>query len=151
MAAPAATGGGGGAVVSERSLLERLREPARESERIDHDNLEAMEKSILLHLQRMLNTRQENSQTVPNYGVPDLTEMGRNFPESARVLEGAIKRSVEEYEPRLRDVRVKFRTSEDEVLTLSFDVTARLVTRGEQASVQFETRLSSDGRFVVTG
>ncbi len=137
--------------MSERSLLERLRHPDAASQRRGEDSLQEMADSILRHLQRMLNTRRGNAPTVPEYGVPDLTDLARGFPESATTLEEALRACIEKYEPRLRDVTVRYKESPDDVLSMSFEVTGRLVTRGDEAGVWFLTRVDPEGRIDVKG
>ena len=137
--------------MSEKSLLERLRRPDGAAPRRGEDNLQDLADSILRHLQRMLNTRQGNAPTVPDYGVPDLTELARGFPASASSLEESLRGCVEKYEPRLRDVSVRYKESPDDVLSLSFEVTGRLVVHGEEAGVWFLTKIDSDGRIEVRG
>ena len=135
----------------EGSLLERLRRPDRSSERRGADGLQEMADSILRHLQRMLNTRQGNALTVPDYGVPDLTDLARGFPESASTLEDALRACIEKYEPRLRDVMVRYKQSTGDALSLSFEVTGRLAASGEDAGVWFLTTVDPDGRVDVKG
>jgi type VI secretion system protein len=137
--------------LSERSLLERLRRPDVAAQRRGEDSLQDMADSILRHLQRMLNTRQGNAPTVPDYGVPDLTELARGFPASSSTLEESIRACVEKYEPRLREVTVRYKESPDDVLSLSFEVTGRLVVHGEEAGVWFLTKIDPEGRVDVKG
>lgn len=120
-------------------------------QRRGEDSLQETADSILRHLQRMLNTRQGNAPTVPDYGVPDLTELARGFPESTVSLEQSLRGCIEKYEPRLRDVTVRFKESPDDLLSLSFEVTGRLVVRGDEAGVWFLTRIDPDGRIDVKG
>lgn len=135
--------------MSDRSLLERLRHPERESARRAGDNPRERADSVLRHLQQMLNTRRGNVPAALDYGVPDLTEIVGNFPEAVGDMEHAIRRSIERYEPRLRDVRVSFTPSEDEALTLAFEISARLVMGGGATSVSFITRVNPEGKFEV--
>jgi type VI secretion system protein len=135
--------------VSERSLLERLRRPAAEAARRSVEDPRERAASVLAHLQRMLNTRRGNVLVAPEYGAPDLTDIVGGFPESVAGVEQAIKRSVERYEPRLRDVRVTYRPQEDDPLTLGFEIAARMTLDGGAQTVSFVTRLTPEGRFEV--
>ncbi len=137
--------------MSEKSLLERLRHPDAPAHRRGEDSLQEMADSILRHLQRMLNTRRGNAPTVPDYGVPDLTDLARGFPESAATLEDALRACIEKYEPRLRDVTVRYKESPDDVLGMSFEVTGRLETSADPAGVWFLTRVDPEGRIDVRG
>jgi type VI secretion system protein len=135
----------------ERSLLDRIDDPRPDAPRRVDEDTEALADSVLTHLQRMLNTRQGNCLTVPDYGIPDFTDMVHNFPEAVGQMQRAIRRSVERYEPRLRKVRVTPTNPEDDFLQLRFEITAELVTADEDASVWFETTIGADGHVRVRG
>lgn len=137
--------------MSDRSLLERLRRPDAAAQRRGEDSLQEMADSILRHLQRMLNTRRGNAPTVPDYGVPDLTELARGFPDSALDLQRSLRACIEKYEPRLKDVVVQYKESPDDLLSVSFEVTGRLQSSSDEAGVWFLTRVDSDGRIDVQG
>ncbi len=134
--------------MAERTLFERLRRPD-DAQRRAGQNVPELTRSVLRHLQKMLNTRQENAPSVPDYGVPDLVEIVRTFPESTRSLEESIRQSIEKYEPRLRKVKVFHDADADDALTLAFEVQAQLVTDDRTAGVSFVTRVNPDGKVEV--
>jgi type VI secretion system protein len=135
--------------VSERTLLERLRDPGSADDLSASLNVGAAMRSVLAHLSRMFNSRQGHSLTAPEYGLPDLTDFMRSFPASARELEKAIQHCIEQYEPRLASVRVRFDRSERDVLVLSFNIRAKLVIDDETRPISFSAELDSDGRLGV--
>jgi type VI secretion system protein len=135
--------------LGERTLLERLRDPERDAERHSSQDEGAHLDSIGESLRRMLNSRQGCSLTVPDYGIPDLTDIVRDSPETLDMIQKAIRRSIEKYEPRLTSVRVTFSPSEDDVLRLSFEITAKIAGGSEKGSVRFATRIDADGRVDV--
>jgi len=135
----------------ERSLLDRIDDPRPDAPRRVEEDTEALADSVLSHLQRMLNTRQGNCLTVPDYGIPDFTDMVHNFPEAVGQMQRAIRNSVERYEPRLRKVRVTPTNPGDDFLQLRFEITAELLTADEDASVWFETTIAPDGHVRVRG
>ncbi len=134
----------------ERSLLERLRDPKADEGRRTSDDMEALEASILAHLRRMLNSRQGHAPVALDYGMPDLSEALRTFPSSISTVEQAVRASIEKYEPRLRDVSVRFVESDQDILTLSFEIRARLV-RDRSLGLQVSTRIGPDGRVELVG
>jgi type VI secretion system protein len=130
----------------EERLLERLRTWAREPDRRTKEDAGRIIDSVLRHLQRILNTRQGNVPIAEDYGVPDLTDLLHSYPESLREIEKAIRQTIQNYEPRLKGVRVSFLPQEEDVLSLHFQILAKLVTERERVAVLFETLVDSDGK-----
>ena len=137
--------------MKERTLIDRLRNPRPDEKRRAGVDLAAIEESILAHLQRMLNSRQGCSLSAPDYGTPDVSEVARDRAEAVTQMEASIRRSIEKYEPRLTDVTVRFVKSDDEMLVLCFEVSARLKTKEVDAGVRFTTRMVPEGRVDVKG
>ncbi len=75
--------------------------------------------SIVEHLRALLNTRQGESPSVPDFGVVDFTDLVHNFPEAIQMLQRCIRTTVLQYEPRLKNVVVQH-VRDDEVLVLKF-------------------------------
>lgn len=133
----------------ERSLLERLRDPEGESARTIHENPARLAESVLANLRSLLNSRPGMSSALPEYGIPDLSDIAYSMPDSAGRMRNAIRTAIERYEPRLRRVTVKYVSDPMDPLTLRFDVTAELVTNEARATVQFETRYDPTGRVSI--
>ncbi len=106
--------------------------------------------SIKEHLQRILNTRQGSVMIGEDYGLPDFAELLRNYPESLRDFERSIRMTIQKYEPRLKTVRVKLLPNEDDLLSLRFQVSARLVSQDQRVPVLLESRVDQDGKVNVT-
>jgi len=133
---------------SPRSLLHRLEYPrAKEARDLPGDSAEIIE-SVSRHLQVMLNTRQGNSQTVPDYGTTDFSDVARGY-QSVRVVQEEIRRSIEKYEPRLRDIQVNFTPDEDQPFTLHFDIAATIVLEDGERTTMFQSVLESNGEVKV--
>jgi type VI secretion system protein len=62
--------------------------------------------SIKEHLAALFNTRRGSLSHLPDYGLPDISEICDNMPESIGMLRRAIEETVREYEPRLTQVQV---------------------------------------------
>lgn len=104
-----------------------------------------MVRSIQEHLQRILNTRQGNAPIAEDYGVPDFTHFMNVFSDSKRSMERRVRQTIQKYEPRLKGIRVGFFPREDDPLTLSFQITARLVLENHKDPVSFESQVDSSG------
>ena len=99
--------------------------------------------SIVDSLTRLFNTRRGSIAHLPDYGLPDISQVYRDLPFSIDGLRTAVREVVEKYEPRLRRVRVEKLEKEktegrDE--RVSFIVTGELL-KGQK--VQFQTTFSS--------
>lgn len=136
--------------MAEERLLERIRTWKNEPRRRGRGELRRQIDSIVAHLQRILNTRQGNVPISGAYGVPDLTDFMLSYPESVTEIERSIRQAIEEYEPRLTSVRVRFMHQEEDVLCLRFQIVAQL--RGESGrNVLIETIVDSDGKVSLKG
>ena len=99
-------------------------------------------RSITDNLSRLFNTRRESLPHLPDYGLPDISQVYRDLPYSIDGLRTAIKQVVEKYEPRLRRVRVEQQgREEDQEMRVSFIVTGELL-QGQK--VQFQTTFKSN-------
>jgi type VI secretion system protein len=104
--------------------------------------------SIVEHLRGLLNTRQGESVTVPDFGVIDFTDLVHNFPEAIQVLQRSIRATILQYEPRLKSVVVQH-VRDEEVLVLKFQITAQLASKSARGAVRFETQLRAGGQMNV--
>lgn len=135
--------------MSERSLLERLREPDSGGRRRAFEDTGELTRSILSHLGRMFSTRQGHALIAPEYGMPDLTDFMRDFPSSAEGMERALREGIERFEPRLKSVRVRLDRSDTEDLRLRFRITAKLAVGRDGSDVSFAMNVDSEGRLNV--
>jgi type VI secretion system protein len=133
----------------ERGLLDRLADPRPDSVRTTQLNESQMVASIIDHLLKMLNTRRGNAPVALDYGIPEMVDMIHSFPDAIRKMEQSIRATIEKYEPRLSQVRVKYAGSEDDVFSLHFEVTATLAPIGSKKSVSFQTKVSNNGEVTV--
>jgi type VI secretion system protein len=107
-------------------------------------------RSILQHLARLLNTRQGSVSTLPDYGVPDLTNVpGDSIQEIRQNIEQVLQKVVRKYEPRLAKVRMIMSQSERDAFALRFRIEAVLAEQ-EDVPITFETVVSTDGRVGIT-
>jgi len=100
--------------------------------------------SIVDNLSRLFNTRRGSIAHLPDFGLPDISQVYRDLPYSIEGLRAAIRSVVEKYEPRLHRVRVeKLEKDKDEEhdMRVSFIVTGEL-EKGQR--VQFQTTFTSN-------
>src|SRR3546814_451920 len=112
--------------MDERRLLERISSLGTNDGSAHTTRAETLVNSILGHLHRILNTRQGSVPVDAAFGVPDFTNLAGSF--STGTTEQIVQdmsRMIQRYEPRLRQPRISFATSQDEVLSLPFPSRAR--------------------------
>lgn len=109
----------------------------------DHD----LETAVISHLRNMLNTRQGSSLTCPDYGLMEVSEVLHEFPDAIGLLQRSIKNSIQQYEPRLKNVQVRqVRTDAMQSLVLEFEVTAQLhYPDGRRQQLRFGTSVDHSG------
>jgi type VI secretion system protein len=134
----------------ERGFLDRLADPRPGAPRTTRQNEHDILESVLDHVGRMLNTRRGNAPVAPDYGIPDMVDLVHSFPDSIKLMEQAIRTTLEKYEPRLSNIRVRYSGTPDDVFSLHFEVTAVLAVANGKNSVWFETKVDSNGEVVVS-
>jgi len=127
--------------MAARGLLSRLAsaDPSRPVDEVH---------SIVGNLRAILNTRLGDSMAAKGFGVVDFVDLVHQFPSAAQTIQRSIRSTVAEYEPRLRNVRVRVVDSGDP-LSLAFEVSARLVGDKRRGLVRVRTEMSQGGRVKV--
>jgi len=105
-------------------------------------------RSVIDNLNRLFNSRQGTIAHLPDYGLPNLSEIYRDAPETIEVFRAAIRETVEKYEPRMRRIRVAHQPTDVHAGRLVFLLTGELVG-GER--VQFETTFADQVRVNPAG
>ena len=126
-----------------RGILSRLSASSSQGARPIND-LE----SIVEHLRALLNTRQGEAPSVPDFGVVDFTDLVHSFPEAIQTLQRSIRSTILQYEPRLKNVVVQH-VRDEESLVLRFQITAQLAGKNGRGAVRFETQLRAGGHMSV--
>ena len=96
--------------------------------------------SVLSNLNYLFNCRRGSLEHLPDYGLPDITEIYRESPDSVVRLRKSLKEAIEKYEPRLRRVRVDPQDANPYEMRLVFLVSGELPNR---EPVRFRTTFSS--------
>lgn len=96
--------------------------------------------SIISNLIRLLNTRRGAIRHLPDYGLPDISEIYRDMPDSVTKLQTAIEQAIEKYEPRLQRVRVEYHDTDPFAMRLTFLLSGERMNRQK---VQLQTVFSS--------
>ena len=131
--------------MKEERLLERIRSWKSDPHRRNRADMRRQIDSILMHLTRILNTRQGSVPISDVYGIPDLTDFMVSYPESVTAIEKSIRLAIEAYEPRLRAVQIVFIPQEGDILCLRFQIIAQLQADSGK-KILIETIVDSDGK-----
>ena len=135
--------------MQENRLLERIRYLKEVPQERTRKDPKRVIDSVLKHLQRILNTRQGSVPIGEDYGMPDFTYFLRAYPDSIREIERSIRETIQKYEPRLKAIQVNSIPNDEDVLSLRFQIIARLATDEDKGPVLFESILGSDGKMSV--
>lgn len=139
----------------QSSLLDRLidQEPATTREPVQNRNpsLAQVRKSVMRDLENLLNTRR-TIQPVPEanahleaslftYGLRDFTSLNPRSPSVRIQIRQEIERTITLFEPRLKNLTVRFDVPGESERNLRFRVTALLVVTPLSEPVAFDTYL----------
>ncbi|XIA63711.1 type VI secretion system baseplate subunit TssE [Bradyrhizobium sp. TZ2] len=118
----------------DRSLMERL-EDGTATNQASFDRFRA---SVLENLRRVLNSRQGCCETRRDFGMPDLNDAMGQGADAVRALACSLKQQIETFEPRLKNVLIRFHADPDNPLQLSFHVNATLNYNDQMEPVAFD-------------
>jgi type VI secretion system protein len=126
--------------VSGRGLLSRIASGAPPVDEVD---------AIVEHLRVLLNTRQGEAICAPSYGVLDFTDVVHAMPGATQTLVRAIRATILEHEPRLRNVTVRPAGDEGD-LVLRFEISGQLASQRSGRTLRFATTIRPGGRYDVS-
>jgi len=139
-------------VAAEMSLLERIDAGDGAAHRGATSDPYATSRSVLAHVQKMLNVRQGNVAALPDFGLPDINDLAHRHGNPVPELKKAIKQCIEHFEPRLTKVRVRYAPDPAAPLDLRFEVAGQVNAEGGQSSpMVFETTVNGAGHVRVRG
>jgi len=112
-----------------------------------------LESAVSKHLQRLFNTRQGSCLTCPDFGLIEVSELVFDFPDAIGIIQRSIKNSIQQYEPRLKNVQVRHVKSESvHEMMLHFEITGQIqLPDGRRQSLRFTTDLDASGNAKVGG
>lgn len=121
-----------------------LRREARPLRTLDRRGLK---ESVSRELERLFNTRcplpahrlEGRRRTVIDYGIPDLSGYSARRFEDCEALAEQMRRAIAAYEPRLAEVKVHLEPDPDNVLALTGQIEAVLLTGSVPEPVSFTT------------
>lgn len=104
------------------------------------------------HLVVMLNTRRGSIPHLEDFGLPDLSDIYKGYPDSLHFLGAEIRRTIEKYEPRLVHIKIELVSSSSDHFEANYAITGFLrESDGKTAAVTFRTTISQGGRTQIGG
>ena len=99
------------------------------------------------HLVVLLNTRRGAIPHLEDFGLPDLSDIYKGYPESLHYLGAEIKRTIEKFEPRLVHVKVELMSSSSDYFEANYAITGYCIDPdGKTEQVKFQTMITQGGR-----
>lgn len=102
--------------------------------------------SVQRNVQRILNTRAGALKHLPDYGLPDLTNIYKALPASAHMLKVQMEKTLLACEPRVRSIDIDILENHDPGVLVSFEMTCHLKHAG---LVRFGTYFEPPGRLYL--
>jgi len=134
----------------QERLLERIRILDRNPDRRISRNVHSVIQSVQLYMLRILNTNQGSAPISDDFGMPDITGLPASLSgDKIQELLLSIKRMLQKYEPRIRNIRINFLPSEEGELLLKYQLSCELADTDERVPVVFEIDMTPDGKINV--
>ncbi|MBV6661618.1 type VI secretion system baseplate subunit TssE [Pseudomonas yamanorum] len=130
-------------MTQNRSLFERL------DSGVGRSPQGCIVESVASHLANMLSTRVGSVQTLPDYGLPDLNDMRLSLHDALSQARFLIERSIQAYEPRLKDVCVRAIPQDRDPLALAFSIEGAMEVGGLTQTVAFCASLAHGAQVEV--
>lgn len=102
--------------------------------------------NIQQHLQLLFNARQGSLLHLPDYGLPDLSEVYQSLPYSINNLIYSVANTIEKYEPRVTKVSVRPRQSDRDSCIIQLEIHANLQ---QGPKIKFDSYFFSGNKAIV--
>ncbi len=113
-------------------------------------SVEMLVRSVLDHLQRLLNTKQGSVPIDEMFGVPDYTNLaGSLVPGMPQDIEVGLRQVIERFEPRLKSPKVRLLSDGAEPLSLRFELSGTIAVDDRDIPVHLATVVSANGQVSV--
>ena len=134
----------------ELTLLERIEDLESKKNRIGKNPVEIETQSILIHLNKLLNTNKGSVQIAHDLGMPSMTAFSSDgIAGTMEKIAKAVIELVKNYEKRLSKVKVKIESDKSNVLSIYFTLEG-ILSRHDNVPVFFEAIVKPSGRISVT-
>lgn len=130
-------------------FFERLEANTQQISRIEGPVATDVLNSIKNNIASILNTRVGGSQSAPELGLVDFNDASLSTMELSLKIKLAIQYCIRCYEPRLKEVTVRFLTNPHDPLTLKFHLTAVINSEAIHDQVEINLLLDQNRKYRV--
>lgn len=133
-------------------FLERLKAVQRGEDRSGFNDINAVLRSVVAHVGKLLNTRKGSCVLDDEFGIPDFTSIGVSYSrDDIPQIEREIAQFVERCEPRLSGVKVTYAPDPAEPFSVNFILDAGLIiAANETLPIKLMTRINPSGKVSVS-
>lgn len=128
------------------SLFERIEDNLATRNSNEEESLVA---SLKRNLQAILNTRTGNAQSCKELGIIDFNDATGSTVEVYATICKAIRRCIENYEPRINKVDVVAQPNESDPLTLYFSIKALVIFDEKERLINFNLRIDGNHKYKI--
>jgi type VI secretion system protein len=112
----------------------------------EHDEATQEISSVMENIKQILNARLGALKHLPDYGLPDLSQIYRALPASAHVLKTQIEKTLLAYEPRIGAIDLELLQDTEPGMLISYDLVCHLKRGG---LVRYGTHFDPSGRALM--
>ena len=134
----------------ELTLLERIQALEASKSRAGKTPVEVETRSIMVHLNKLLNTNKGSVQIGHDLGMPDMTAFSSDgIAGTMEKIAKAVIELVNKYEKRMSKVRVKIESDKSDVLAIFFTLEGVLSRHGN-VPVFFQATVKPGGSIIIS-
>jgi len=129
------------------SLFERLSSDFKENQY--ESNEEAVYASVANNLSRIFSTNAGSSETVIDYGRPDLNNLDLSMKDSIERIEDFCEINIKKYEPRLYKTKVGVSIEKLNLNQMNIYIEGYLLVDGKSKKINFKADLLKNGKVKI--
>ncbi|MCK5098427.1 MAG: type VI secretion system baseplate subunit TssE [Desulfobacteraceae bacterium] len=134
----------------ELTLLERIKALESKQTRAGKNPVEVETRSIVIHLNKLLNTNRGSVLIARDFGMPDMTAFSsEGIAGTMEKIAKAVIELVRKYEKRLSKIKVKIESDKSDVLSIFFTLEG-VLSRHDNVPVFFQATVKPGGRITIT-
>ena len=139
-----------GFLMAELTLLERIQALEEKKNTTGKTPVEIETRSILVHLNKLLNTNKGSTRIDLELGMPNMSDYSSDgITVMMEKMTKSIVMLVSRFEKRLSKVKVKMESDKSNVLSIHFSLEGNLSRHGD-VPVLFKATIKPGGRIIIT-